>query len=93
MDDFVNKIILWDSIEIMKRIPSNSIDMIFADPPYTMQLKWNLYRPDQTRVDCVNDEWDRFSSFEEYDTFTYQWLKECKRILKKWNYMGNRFLS
>jgi DNA modification methylase len=80
--DFENKIILGDCIEVMKKIPSNSIDLIFADPPYFMQLQGDLYRPDQSKVGAVNDEWDKFSSFLEYDKFTKDWLKECYRILK-----------
>jgi site-specific DNA-methyltransferase (adenine-specific)/modification methylase len=80
--DIINKIVLGDSIEIMKEIPDNSIDLIFADPPYNLQLENELYRPNQTRVNGVNEKWDKFKSFNEYDDFTIKWLKECKRILK-----------
>jgi len=82
LNSIANSIICGDSIEIMKNIPDNSIDLIFADPPYNLQLRNELYRPNQTKVDAVKDEWDKFNSFEEYDNFTFQWLKECKRILK-----------
>ena len=78
-----NKILLGDSLKIMKRIPSKSVDLIFADPPYNLQLKDTLYRPDQTTVEAVTQDWDKFNTYKEYDNFTEQWLKESKRILKK----------
>ena len=78
-----NKILLGDSLKIMKTIPSKSVDLIFADPPYNLQLKDTLYRPDQTTVEAVTQDWDKFNTFKEYDNFTEQWLKESKRILKK----------
>ena len=78
----VNTIIHGDCIEELRKIPENSIDLIFADPPYNMQLKNALYRPNNTKVDGVDDEWDKFASFSEYDDFCMSWLKECKRILK-----------
>lgn len=71
----LNNIYQGDCIELLKSIPDNSIDLIFADPPYNLQLNAELYRPNQTKVDAVNDAWDKFSSKEEYDTFTEQWLK------------------
>ena len=77
-----NKIYLRDCIEGMKELEDNSIDLIFADPPYNLQLKNQLYRPNQSLVDAVNDSWDKFSSFEEYDKFSTAWLSECKRVLK-----------
>jgi len=80
---YLNKIIKGDCIEVLKKLPANSVDLIFADPPYNLQLQEELYRPNQTKVDAVNDEWDQFASFEEYDKFTHNWLKECKRVLKK----------
>ena len=78
-----NTILLGDSLKIMKTIPSKSIDLIFADPPYNLQLKDTLYRPDQTTVEAVTQDWDKFNTYKEYDNFTEQWLKESKRILKK----------
>ena len=78
-----NKILLGDSLKIMKKIPSKSVDLIFADPPYNLQLKDTLYRPDQTTVEAVTQDWDKFNTYKEYDNFTEQWLKESKRILKK----------
>ncbi len=78
----LNTILDGDCIERMASLPSNSIDMIFADPPYNLQLKGQLHRPDNSMVDAVDDEWDQFSSFGVYDHFTRAWLKEARRILK-----------
>ena len=78
----INNIYKGDSLEILKTFPSKCVDLIFADPPYNMQLKNDLYRPNNTKVDGVNDEWDKFSSFKEYDNFFIFCLKECKRVLK-----------
>jgi DNA modification methylase len=83
IDEFENKIIAGDCIEGLKKIPDNSIDLIFADPPYNMQLNGELWRPNQTKVDAVNDDWDKYESFEHYDKFSTEWLKECKRVLKE----------
>ncbi len=82
MNEMINKIISGDSIDILKKIPDNSIDLIFADPPYNLQLENDLYRPNETKVNGVSESWDRFSSFKEYDDFSIKWLTECKRILK-----------
>ena len=81
--DFKNKIINGDSLEELKKIPRETFDLIFADPPYNLQLKSELVRPDRSKVDAVNDKWDQFENFKKYDEFTYAWLSECKRILKK----------
>ena len=78
-----NSIILGNSLEIMKKIPDQSIDLLFADPPYNLQLKDTLYRPDQTTVEAVTQDWDKFSTYKEYDNFTEQWLIQAKRVLKK----------
>ncbi|MDR2409877.1 MAG: site-specific DNA-methyltransferase [Bacteroidales bacterium] len=78
----INAIIHGDCTEETKKLPANSIDLIFADPPYNMQLKNALCRPNNTKVDGVDDVWDKFSSFGEYDDFCAGWLKECRRILK-----------
>ena len=82
MTKIINKIENGDSIEILKRIPDKSFDLVFADPPYNMQIGEKLTRPDDSKVDGVNDKWDQFSSFEHYDKFSKSWLKECKRVLK-----------
>ena len=79
----INSIIQGDCTEELKKLPGNSIDLIFADPPYNMQLKNALYRPNNTKVDGVDDEWDKFSSFSEYDDFCVLWLNECRRVLKE----------
>ncbi len=81
--DFKNKIINGDSLEELKKIPCETFDLIFADPPYNLQLKSELTRPDRSKVSAVNDKWDQFENFKKYDEFTYEWLNECKRILKK----------
>lgn len=82
LESFINKITLGNCIELLREIPENSIDLIFADPPYFLQLNGDLYRTNQTKVDAVNDKWDQFDSFKEYDDFTYKWLDGCKRVLK-----------
>jgi modification methylase len=76
------KIIEGDCIEAMNALPEKSVDLIFADPPYNLQLGGDLTRPDQSKVDAVNDEWDKFESFETYDRFTREWLKAARRVLK-----------
>ncbi len=81
-EKFLNKIIIGDSIEILNELPKNSVDLIFADPPYNLQLKNDLYRPNHTKVDGVFDQWDKFKSFAAYDKFTHDWLQGCKRVLK-----------
>ena len=78
----LNSILSGDCIEAMAGLPDASIDLIFADPPYNLQLKGELHRPDNSRVDAVDDHWDQFSSFGAYDRFTRAWLKEARRILK-----------
>lgn len=78
-----NFIMHGDSIEQMKKLPDNSIDVIFADPPYNMQLGGDLHRPDNTKVDAVNDAWDKFSDFAAYDDFTVEWMNEARRVLKE----------
>ena len=81
--EIVNKIIVGDCLEAMKKIKDNTFDMIFADPPYNMQLQNELYRPNNTKVDAVDDEWDKFNGFGHYDEFSKAWLQEAKRVLKK----------
>ena len=67
----LNKILRGDCVEILNSLPENSIDVIFADPPYNLQLSQELWRPNRTRVAAVEDGWDKFASFEEYDRFTH----------------------
>jgi DNA modification methylase len=78
----LNTIIQGDCIKELEKLSDNSIDLIFADPPYNMQLENALYRPNNTKVDGVDDDWDKFASFSEYDAFCTAWLNECRRILK-----------
>jgi len=75
-------ILAGDCIEMMKTIPDGSIDLVFADPPYNLQLKGELHRPDNSKVDAVDDDWDQFATFAAYDKFTHAWLKEARRVLK-----------
>ena len=82
-DNFKNKIINGDCLVELKKIPDKTFDLVFADPPYNLQLKNKLTRPDSSKVNAVDDKWDQFESFKKYDEFTISWLKECKRILKK----------
>ncbi len=72
-----------DSIESMRRLPPDSIDLVFADPPYNLQLEGALSRPDQSVVDAVDDAWDKFDSFADYDAFTRAWLLEARRVMKR----------
>jgi modification methylase len=78
----LDSILEEDCVAAMARLPEASVDMIFADPPYNLQLGGELFRPEGTRVDAVDDEWDKFASFATYDQFTRAWLKEARRILK-----------
>ena len=79
----INQILQGDCIEILKSLPENSVDLIFADPPYYLQLHHDLYRPDMSKVDAVNDRWDKFSGFAEYDKFTREWLSASQYVLKE----------
>ena len=71
-----------DCLEALAKLADKSVDLVFADPPYNLQLGGELLRPDNSRVDAVDDAWDRFDSFEAYDRFTRAWLGECRRVLK-----------
>ena len=78
----LDRIIPGDCVDILNHLPEKSIDLIFADPPYNLQLKQDLYRPNMTLVDGVNDAWDHFEDFASYDVFTRSWLLACRRVLK-----------
>ena len=78
----INQILHGDCIEILSTLVENSVDCIFADPPYNLQLQRDLYRPDMSKVDAVDDGWDQFDDFKEYDEFTYNWLSASRRVLK-----------
>lgn len=77
-----NTILVGDCVEQLKHIPAESVDLVFADPPYNLQLGGDLLRPNNTKVDAVDDEWDRFKSFAAYDELSRAWLSECRRVLK-----------
>ena len=76
------RILLGDCVAEMAKLPAASVDLVFADPPYNLQLQRDLKRPDDSLVDAVDDDWDKFASFSVYDEFTQQWLKACKRVMK-----------
>ncbi|MXQ08077.1 site-specific DNA-methyltransferase [Alphaproteobacteria bacterium GH1-50] len=78
----LNTILNGDCIELMRSLPEASVDLIFADPPYNLQLRGDLHRPDNSKVDAVDDAWDQFGSFAAYDRFTRDWLAAARRILK-----------
>lgn len=82
MDLPLDQIIQGDCIDVLSTFPERSVDLIFADPPYNLQLRQALWRPNMTRVDAVDDAWDRFEGFAAYDQFTRGWLAACRRVLK-----------
>jgi modification methylase len=82
LEDALDRVIEGDCVEKMRALPEGCADLIFADPPYNLQLKNELRRPDNSKVDAVDDNWDQFSSFAEYDRFTREWLTEARRVLK-----------
>jgi len=77
-----NEILAGDCIQILESLPEESVDMIFADPPYNLQLAGELHRPNNSRVDGVEEAWDKFDTFAEYDAFTRRWLAAARRLLK-----------
>nr|WP_279600539.1 site-specific DNA-methyltransferase [Methylobacterium sp. J-077] len=79
----LDQVLVGDCIAAMNALPASSVDCVFADPPYNLQLgDADLLRPDQSRVDAVDDDWDKFATFEAYDTFTRDWLAACRRVMK-----------
>jgi modification methylase len=76
------RIVVGDCVAEMTKLPAASVDLVFADPPYNLQLQGDLKRPDDSRVDAVDDDWDKFSSFSAYDDFTRAWLIACRRVMK-----------
>ncbi|ARC87458.1 site-specific DNA-methyltransferase [Rhodovulum sp. MB263] len=78
----LNTILSGDCIAEMNSLPEGSVDLIFADPPYNLQLRGDLHRPDNSKVDAVDDHWDQFDSFAAYDRFTHDWLAAARRVLK-----------
>jgi modification methylase len=82
LDDSVNRILEGDCVQHLNALPAGCADLVFADPPYNLQLKGELRRPDNSKVDAVNDNWDQFDSFAEYDRFTREWLTGARHVLK-----------
>ena len=78
----VNRIVVGDSVTEMRKLPAASVDLVFADPPYNLQLDGDLLRPNNTKVEGVHQAWDKFASFASYDAFSRAWLSEARRILK-----------
>lgn len=78
----LDSVLEGDCVEVLETFPAGAVDLVFADPPYNLQLQRSLYRPNGSRVDAVDDAWDRFSSFADYDAFTRRWLAACRRVLK-----------
>jgi len=78
-----NRVLIGDCIAEMAKLPAESVDLVFADPPYNLQLQGDLKRPDDSRVDAVDDAWDKFTSFSAYDDFTRAWLVACRRVMKR----------
>ncbi len=78
----IDTVIQGDCLDILPTLPEKSVDVIFADPPYNLQLSQELWRPNRTRVDGVDDAWDKFANFQEYDAYTRAWLSACRRVLK-----------
>jgi modification methylase len=78
----VNLVLIGDCLQELAKLPEQSVDLVFADPPYNLQLERDLLRPNNTKVDGVDDDWDKFQSFADYDRFSRAWLAECRRILK-----------
>src|SRR5438874_13412368 len=83
-----DRIIEGDCLVEMARLAEASVDLVFADPPYNLQLNGELHRPDNSRVDGVEEDWDKFSGFAEYDRFTRDWLSACLRPLKPSRVLG-----
>src|SRR5215470_6072558 len=76
------RILVGDCVAEMAKLAPASVDLVFADPPYNLQLQGDLKRPDDSHVDAVTDDWDKFSSYAAYDDFTRAWLLACRRVMK-----------
>ena len=79
---FQDRVLVGDCLEVLAQLPAASVDLVFADPPYNLQLERDLRRPNDTLVDGVDEDWDKFASFADYDRFSRAWLAECRRALK-----------
>ncbi len=78
--DKLDTILQGDCIAQLRALPDACVDVVFADPPYNLQLKGELHRPDDSKVDAVDDDWDKFASFAAYDAFTRDWMQEARRV-------------
>src|SRR5580692_9007839 len=78
----LDQVIVGDCVEALARLPAESVDLVFADPPYNLQLKADLRRPNHSVVAGVDDDWDKVGDFAAYDRFSRAWLEECRRVLK-----------
>ena len=79
---WLDQVILGDCREVLPTLPEESVDLVFADPPYNLQLNADLWRPNITRVEGVREHWDKFEDYAAYDAFTREWLSACRRVLK-----------
>src|SRR5207302_5350502 len=77
-----DRVLIGDCVAQLDKLPAESVDLVFADPPYNLQLHGSLKRPDDSRVDAVDADWDEFASFSVYDDFTRAWLRACRRVMK-----------
>ena len=82
LKNYLNRVIVGDCIEMMDKLPTESVDLVFADPPYNLQLNGELSRPDQTKVNGVKESWDKFNSISDYDVYTKQWMTSARRVLR-----------
>ena len=78
----IDRVLVGDCVAALQKLPAYCIDLVFADPPYNLQLQNDLRRPDDSKVDAVDDDWDQFASFSAYDDFTRAWLTACRRVMK-----------
>lgn len=78
----IDQILEGECVEVMKSLPDASVDLVFADPPYNLQLGGDLHRPDNSKVDAVDNDWDQIGGFDDYDLFTWQWMEQARRVLK-----------
>ena len=83
VSESAHRIVIGDCVAELAKLSAGSVDLVFADPPYNLQLQGDLKRPDDSRVDAVDDDWDKFASFSDYDAFTRAWLLGCRRVMKK----------
>ena len=78
----IDQILEGECVEVMKSLPAESVDLVFADPPYNLQLGGDLHRPDNSKVSAVDNDWDQIGGFDQYDLFTWGWMEEARRVLK-----------